>query len=71
MKNKPIRTVEDVLTTLRQERQMRVDAVVSGAPKSFDEYRHSVGAISGLGIAEHLLKDLLESQEDDLFDPPP
>lgn len=71
MKDKPIRTVEDVLTRLRDERKLRADAVAQGAAKSFDEYRYSVGLITGLEIAELHIKALLESHDDDLFDPPP
>lgn len=65
MKNKPIRSVDDVLAAVRREKQFHTDAVAGGALKSFDEYRHSVGFISGLSHAEQLLKDLLEHQDDE------
>ena len=72
MKDKPIRTVEDLLARVRAEKAFRTTSLVEGAMKSFDDYRYSVGFISGLSHTEQLLKDLLESQnDDDLFPDPP
>jgi len=59
------RSVEDVIDTLRNEQQLRTDALATGTPQDYASYLRIVGAISGLGIAEQLLKVLLESNADD------
>ncbi len=71
MREKPVRSLSDLLAELRRERQRYANAIIDGAVRNFDEYRHSVGVISGLDTAERLLTALLESQQDDDLDPPP
>ena len=72
-KNTPPRSIEDVIAELRNEQQLRMEALASGTPPDYPAYQKIVGAISGLGTAEQLLKDLLErmTNDDELGYSPP
>jgi hypothetical protein len=52
----------------KDELRMREEALVRGAPKDYAEYQKLVGVISGLRLAEQMLKDLLERDEHDIGD---
>ena len=68
MKQRPIQTVEDLHQRLIDELQVRVDAMVAGAPSDFAAYQKLVGVVTGLRVAEQLTKSLLESDAHDTDD---
>jgi hypothetical protein len=70
MKADKLRTADDLLGRLREEIRLRVTALASGTPRSYEEYQNLVGVITGLRTAEQLLSDLLESSAHDFDDPP-
>ena len=65
MKEHPPRNGAELHNALKEEIQMRADALVRGSPKDYAEYQKLVGVISGLSLAEQMLKDLLERDNDD------
>ena len=67
MKDKPPTNGAELHNALKDELRMREEALVRGAPKDYAEYQKLVGVISGLRLAEQMLKDLLERETDDAF----
>jgi hypothetical protein len=61
----PPRNGKELHNALQEEIQMRVDVVANGVPRSFEEYRHLVGVLTGLRLAEQMLRDLLDRDKDD------
>jgi len=66
MKDQPPRNGAELHNALKDELRMREEALVRGAPKDYAEYQKLVGVISGLRLAEQMLKDLLERDKDDI-----
>ena len=64
-----IKTLDGLQKQLREEIEVRTEAVARGGAADFAAYQNLVGTISGLVLAERLLIDLLESVNDD-DDPP-
>ncbi|HKV96064.1 MAG TPA: hypothetical protein VJR90_01055 [Gammaproteobacteria bacterium] len=56
---------DTILKLLGQEVAARVATVARGSPRTFEEYQHLVGVITGLNLAERIVKDLLETESDD------
>jgi hypothetical protein len=52
------------------EIQVRMESIANGASRDFAEYRHLVGVISGLRLAEQMLNDLLLKDNDVIGDEP-
>jgi hypothetical protein len=64
----PPRNGEELHIALKEEIQLRVDAVANGSPRSFEDYRNLVGVVTGLRIAEQMLKALLDRENNDDID---
>jgi hypothetical protein len=64
MKGAP-RNGAELHIALKDEIQQRVDAVANGSPRTFEDYRHLVGVLTGLRLAEQMLRDLLDRENND------
>jgi hypothetical protein len=65
MSAKQPRTIEGVLAQLKEEQQLRAVALSRGTARDFAEYQKLAGEISGLALAENMLKALLELIDND------
>ena len=67
MKYKTPTNGEELHNALKDEIQQRVDALANGSPRTFEDYRHLVGVVTGLRTAEQMLVALLNRDKDDLI----
>jgi len=58
------RDADDLLKKVQTEIRVRGDALARGAPVDYAAYQNLVGVISGLTLAEQLIKALLDHIDD-------
>jgi hypothetical protein len=54
----------------KDEIQVRMESIANGAPRDFAEYQKLVGVLTGLRLAEQMLRDLLDRDQDVIGDEP-
>jgi hypothetical protein len=72
VKDKPPTNGKELHNAYKAEIEQRVESLSLGSPKDFAEYQKLVGVITGLRVAEQMLKALLEREnnDDDDYSPP-
>jgi vacuolar-type H+-ATPase subunit H len=53
---------EEYVAQLRAQIEMEAKAIVSGSPKTLEDYRHRVGKVAGLQMAITILEELFNSK---------
>ena len=66
MSRPPTNSVE-LHNAYKEEIQHRVMAIANGAPQDYAAYQKLVGVVHGLRIAEQMLQDLLNRENEDAF----
>lgn len=58
-------TLEILIGKLEEERNIINENLGNGGPKDYAEYRHTVGVVRGLRIAQDLISQLAKNMEQD------
>jgi hypothetical protein len=58
-------TLELLIDKLEEERIIINENLGNGGPKDYAEYRHTVGVVRGLRIAQDLISQLAKNMEQD------